>query len=256
MRWYDRDGTVVDGATLREARANHYYPSVTSILEVISKPGVEVWKRNIIIDEAMKMSPIFADHEMDEFKEAVRERAEAKFKEAAYLGTLFHEDIERYMIYGEKSELSNLPMDSAVAIKDKMKELEISVEIIEQKFVKTVGISYAGTIDIIGYRMAGDVKVPLVLDWKTQATNGGRPRYYDQWPMQLAAYANAIDIAFLPKFEIWNCVVSTTDPGSVWFKRWKNPLKWLAAFDAAHELWSMLNNYDPESGLKVLGDDE
>lgn len=257
MRWYTDTATVVE-ATLREARANHYYPSVTTILDVINKPGVEIWKRNIVIDEAMKLNPIFAEHEIDEFKETVNYRAGIKFAEAAELGTKWHRNIvDHFLVHdvftkdGEAPEIS-IPEITLHTIDEKLKDLKIRLELLETPFVNKED-GYAGTIDVIGYRRADEYKVPIVLDWKTQATNGKSPRYYDTWPMQLAAYTNAK----IPtsNAEIWNVVLSTTDPGRVWFKRWKNRYEWEAAFIAAHTVWCALNNYDPISGEKWFRDE-
>ena len=250
MRWYDKDAVVVE-ATLTEARANHYYPPVTSVLDVINKPKVELWKRNIVIDEAMKLNPIFAEHEIDEFKETVNYRAAIKFAEAAELGTAWHQClVDRFM----KVEIptSVIPDATIHAIDEKLKDLEIHLEQHEVSFVNKID-GYAGTIDAIGYRMAEEKKIPIVLDWKTQATRGRSPSYYETWPMQLAAYANAE----VPEFntEIWNAVLSTTDPGKIWFKRWKDRYAWWQAFDCAHQLWGIVNNYNPVNGMKWFGNE-
>lgn len=251
MRWYNGDAKVVE-ATLTEARANHYYPSVTTILDVINKPGVEIWKRDIVIDEAMKLNPIFAEHEIDEFKETVNYRSGIKFAEAAELGTLWHRDLVRHFLHIEEERGFTLPTETFHAIDDKLNDLCITCDQFETSFVNKED-GYAGTIDVIGHRLVDGVKIPIVLDWKTQATNGKYPRYYDTWPMQLAAYSNAeIPIGEL---EIWNAVLSTTDPGKVWFKRWKDWHIWWDAFDSARTIWCVLNNYDPVTGGRWFNDE-
>ena len=42
--WYDAAGNPRYDATLRTARKENLYPSVTSILSVVSKPGLDAWK--------------------------------------------------------------------------------------------------------------------------------------------------------------------------------------------------------------------
>jgi hypothetical protein len=251
MRWYDSNATVVE-ATLREARANHYYPSVTTILDVINKPAVEIWKRNIVIDEAMKLNPIFAEHEIDEFKETVNYRAGIKFSEAAELGTKWHRLLVDHLLLGLAAGESEIPAATLHAIDEKLKDLEIHLEQHEIPFVNKDD-GYAGTIDAIGYRMAEGVKIPIVLDWKTQGTNGKSPRYYDTWPMQLAAYSKVENLR--SRAEIWNVVLSTTDPGRVWFKGWSHQDYWWEAFYSAHIIWCTLNNYNPRSGKKWFQDE-
>jgi hypothetical protein len=251
MRWYDEEG-IVREATLATARKEHYYPPVTGVLDVISKPAVDKWKQNIIISEAVSLNPIFADHEMEEFRETVLFRANIKFTEAAKLGTEWHSLLINHFL-GVDSE-SDLPAATIHAIDEKLKDLNIHLEQHEVPFVlKEEG--YAGTIDAIGYRLANDYKISLVLDWKTQATNGRSPRYYESWPMQLAAYANSCYVDWtmtIPNYELWNVVLSTTDPGKVWFKRWKNADAWLELFNAAQRIWCALNNYNPSTGGKYF----
>jgi hypothetical protein len=209
----------------------------------------------------MKLNPIFAEHEIDEFKETVNYRAGIKFGEAAELGTAWHKILVNYFI-DPKSVLEAtrlfdnmkdiIPEATFHAIDEKLKDLEIHLEQHDIPFVNKDD-GYAGTIDAIGYRMAGDVKIQIVLDWKTQGTNGKSPRYYDTWPMQLAAYTNGVGIPF--NAEIWNVVLSTTDPGKVWFKRWSNLTQWWEAFDSAHTLWCVLNNYSPVDDAKWFQDE-
>lgn len=253
MRWYDEEA-IVREATLTTARKEHYYPPVTTVLDIISKPGVDIWKQNIIITEAMSLSPIFADHEWEEFQETVRFRAQVKFEEAAKLGTLWHQLLINHFL--NIDDAPDIPDATFHAIDEKLKDLEITLEQHDVPFVlKEEG--YGGTIDAIGYRKANDYRVPLVLDWKTQATNGKSPRYYDSWPMQLAAYANSCYVDWtmsFPNYELWNVVLSTTDPGKVWFKRWKNEDEWLELFNAAHSIWCALNNYNPVTGGKYFNE--
>lgn len=249
MRWYDSEAKVVE-ATLTEARASHYYPSVTSILDVINKPKVEIWKQNIIIDEAMRLNPIFAEHEIDEFKETVRYRAGIKFAEAAELGTKWHTLLINHLLGID--DAPDIPTETFHEIDEKLKDLKIHLEQHDIPFVNKMD-GYAGTIDAIGRRISGEYNVPVVLDWKTQATNGKSPRYYETWPMQLAAYANAETPDF--NTEIWNVVLSTTNPGKVWFKRWDDRYAWLDAFDSARQLWCIVNNYNPVDGMKWFGNE-
>jgi len=49
MRFYDEDG-IVSGAGIVRARENGFVPSVTTILDVLAKPGVEYWKRSTLMD--------------------------------------------------------------------------------------------------------------------------------------------------------------------------------------------------------------
>jgi hypothetical protein len=249
VRWYDGEAKIVE-ATLTEARASHYYPSVTTILDVINKPGVEIWKQNILIDEAMRLSPIFADHEIDEFKETVRYRAAIKFSEAAELGTKWHSLLVNHLLGID--DAPEVPKETYDAVDEKLKDLDIHLEQHEVPFVNK-NDGYAGTIDVIGYRKADNIRIPIVLDWKTQATNGRAPRYYDAWAMQLAAYAKGLSLPptfDFERWELWNVALSTTDPGKVWFKRWKNQFDWWLGFDCALEIWCILNNFNPITGEK------
>jgi hypothetical protein len=71
--------------------------------------------------------------------------------------------------------------------------------------------------------------------------------------MQLAAYAGAKTIG--TNTEIWSAVLSTTNPGKVWFKKWGDRYAWWDAFHAAYIMWCTMNNYNPRTGEKWFQDE-
>ena len=56
MHWYDREGKPqhfvpskngkLRASTLRDARKHGWMPSVTSVLDIMAKPGLDQWKIN------------------------------------------------------------------------------------------------------------------------------------------------------------------------------------------------------------------
>ena len=80
-------------ATIRDARANNWYPSCTTILDVISKPSLDGWKQNQVALAARKLlgNGTLPYNLADEaFCGAVKEAAFEQVNEAADLGTNVH----------------------------------------------------------------------------------------------------------------------------------------------------------------------
>ena len=50
--WYTKDGKPAYGANMTQARKEGLLPSVTSILQIIGKPGLDAWKMNELISVA------------------------------------------------------------------------------------------------------------------------------------------------------------------------------------------------------------
>ena len=113
VHWYRQDGKpqytvkAKDGTnrptTLRDARKLDLVPSVTTILKVASKPGLEAWKL-----EQMLMSALTLPRAPGETEKELISRIEADSKEtgkrAAERGTRIHESIEKWFSGDRKVE--------------------------------------------------------------------------------------------------------------------------------------------------------
>lgn len=173
-------------------------PSVTTILQVISKPGLYVWqakqgtaKANIVMAKLLRMSPLLHDAMIAElgddfFKDGAKQAAEA-----ADYGKQAHSIIESILKAAPEEGQSNIwlledkPEPVAKAVEsfsrwqDRTKFQLIKAE--SQVFSKKFG--YAGTADAIGI-VDG---VVTLLDWKTSKG------IYPEYKLQTVAYKYAAE---------------------------------------------------------------
>jgi hypothetical protein len=249
-RFYDHDGRIVAGAGLGKARRDHLYPSVTSLLGVIAKPGLEFWKRDLLISGCFDSAWMAVEDDLGAFKSRVISEMEEEQSKASDAGKLWHDDIVKHFSMHGDGELS-IPWETLEALETKLKELGLKVWMQELSFTNK-SLGYAGTIDAV---CESDGKV-VVVDWKVRT----KPKIvtYDTWPMQLAAYADHLSYAwnldYLP--DIYNVILPMTEPGVIYHKHWREKHNWLDAFESAFFLWRSINNYDPITGEKFFKEDK
>jgi hypothetical protein len=251
--WYQADGTPVfrvrragnEGdrpTTLADARKLNLFPSVTGILGVLDKPGLEKWK----IDQALETSlrlPKQEEESLDYWCRRVRSAASEQVGEAADLGTAVHAALEAAMV-GEpyKEELS--PYVRPVL---EWKQ-SVAIEIVErEKRLVNVANGFAGTADVL-FRF-GEYGMGI-LDYKTRRTRpGDKVKAYDNQGMQLAAYAAAYwGPENLQRVLAANIFISTTEPGRIDVVKHEHlPRDW-EAFRTVAELWRYQKGYDPRNG--------
>ena len=106
-----------------------------------------------------------------------------------------------------------------------------------------IGDGYAGRVDHVAEMMDGKV---LCLDIKSQDTTkkNGKFTYYDQFPVQLGAYAGACKIHI---DGLMSVMVSTNLPARVEAKIWERPVSYYHnLFLGLLAYWSHSNNYYPD----------
>jgi hypothetical protein len=186
--WYKPDGDPAYNATLRDARKEQLYPSVTQIIGILAKPAIESWAVNLMSEVCYKHMPYLDDCDMmDETIEQYRQRIEpiyeAKRSEAAIRGSAIHDFAEAY-IKGDITPIVEGFEQQCVKLSDWIDE-NIESAIVEQPFAHVIdGMGYGGRIDSYGYFKDGR---QFVLDFKTQGVKA-KPAYYPEWQYQLAAY--------------------------------------------------------------------
>lgn len=181
-RFYDIDGVV-------------RLPSVTTILQVISKPGLYMWqakqgslKARNVMERLKEMSPYLHDSIWKEFGDPFFKDGYAQAAEAADYGTQAHAVIE--MILKDRADeaaakLKEAPSQVTQAVgaflkwRDRTKfEMIKSESVVFSKKFK-----YAGTADVIGR-----IKDGVVLgDFKTSK------KLYPEYDLQTVAYKYAAE---------------------------------------------------------------
>lgn len=142
---------------------NNRYPSVTTILGVLRKIGLEWW-----------------------FKVNTPEYIEEKSSLGKKIGTEIHEAIHQYITTGRTDFETEHPEEVSTALKSfvlfKEENPEVVFKLSEQSLTSE-NHQFNGTIDCIGDK--------LILDWKTgEAKDKDKPSIYDEYKYQVSAYVN------------------------------------------------------------------
>jgi hypothetical protein len=249
------DGNGTRSVTLRDARKVNALPSVTNILSVLSKPGLDAWKQEQAIMAALTL-PKRDDESLDAFARRVVTDMSEQVRSAADLGSAVHAAIEVYLQTGEPPENPDI-----LRLFEPVK-LWIDEHIERIGLVEAVAVhsefGYAGRIDLVAKLKS--IGTWAVIDFKTQKTRRDKagnfkPLLHDTWPLQLEAYRQALICRDkgLADAAIASVVIGSTEPVPVVVKVWDDADKagFFRAFLAARDLWVWQKNYCPvkEAGL-------
>jgi hypothetical protein len=248
--WYKADGEPChavpkvkgDGTrptTIKDARQLGLFPSVTNILGVIAKPGLDKWKLKQVAGAAFR-SPTDGKESLEYYCDRIIEAAFGQVVEAADLGSEIHDALEK-ILEGEPVEDRLLPyVQPTITWKQEhgLTFSEREVVLVNQ----TEG--YAGRCDVIAKGKKGQL---VILDYKTRRTRPDEPcTPYDGQGAQLAAYAVARwGSAMLPKVTAANVFISTTEPGRMEVCKHDDLLSEWEYFKAACAIWRHIKGYDP-----------
>jgi hypothetical protein len=111
---------------------------------------------------------------------------------------------------------------------------------------------YAGRVDMVALLRGIGWSV---VDFKTQkvkrsAKGEAKPSFYEPWPLQLAAYRQAILASGAKDVKgLVSVVIDSSNPGPVHVKHWTPcggpTVDYFGSFLAALELWKYVKGYDP-----------
>lgn len=176
--WYRVDGTPAHGAGLKQAREENLLPSVTTILNVLSKPMIVSWKESEAIRCCYKNPPTPTTDE-DLYLEIITNIRKNDNKATLDLGTDIHNQIECYLKNGKvlKDGFSPKIVEVVDWLEKNITHYESEKTLVNTKY------GFAGKCDLIG--VVNGVKT--LIDFKTQK-NKGKFTHYDTWGYQLAAY--------------------------------------------------------------------
>ena len=258
--WYFPDGTPLhevpraDGkgrrpTSLRDARKLGLFPSVTNILGVLARPGLDAWKQEQAVLAALTL-PRREDETLDSFARRVVADMTGEVASAADLGSGIHAAIEAYAQGGWVPE-----SEEVAALFDPARRW-FDEDVLQVHSVETATASarfgYAGRVDMVAtLRSTGR---PTVIDFKTQKVRRDKdgkfkPILHDTWPLQLEAYRRSLAERDkgLSDAAIANVVIGSTEPVPVEFKRWEDAERpaFFRAFLAARELWVWQKDYCP-----------
>jgi len=201
--WYTESGDPAYNATLRDARKQKLYPSVTQVIGIIEKPAIASWMVNLM-SEACYENPPRETEAIDEYRARVEPIFQSSRSVAADRGSAIHDFAENYIRYGDTRTVPFYE-EQCRLLADWI-ESNIHSAHVEQSFAhKLGGYGYGGRVDAYGVLTNGK---PFLLDFKTQGCKNGKPVYYPEWRWQLAAYRAAVRQGVT----CLSVVIDTTEP--------------------------------------------
>lgn len=258
--WYRRDGVPChevpkkDGkgmrsVNLRYDRSLDLLPSVTNVLSVKAKPGLDNYKIEQALMAAVTLPRLDGENE-DAFMERVVVDMEAHMRDAAEFGTKIHKYCEQFHLgnSAEDSELEPYAADYKRWFTENVKEV-----LWAEKVLVNEKVGYAGTADLLvrfnDNRIAlSDLKTQGIKSrvTKTKGTIKNDPNYYETWEYQLVSYGNCLDAGPDAYMSI---VIDSLEPGPCHVYEWplEGRRKAWRSFLACHYLWCADKNYWPSA---------
>lgn len=237
------DGSGERNTTLRDARKHRLIPSVTTLLGLFAKPGLDRWKQDQLLRIAFD-NPAKPDESFVNYADRCLVMHEKPVEEAADFGTRIHDAIEKFF-EGDPIDDELLPyVKPAFDWKQEHKLRFIERE----KTMVNMEEGFAGTVDIVGL---GANQEKFIVDWKTRKT---KPKVkvtsYDFQVHQIAAYGATYwgnDAIMDEQVHGANCYISSTEPGRFEVVKY-SPTELKQAwkvFKSACQIWRSLKGYDP-----------
>jgi hypothetical protein len=206
-------------------------PSVTTILNVAAKPGLERWKQEQLLLAALTL-PRAPDEDEKSFIDRVVVDSKEQGKKAAERGTRIHEAVESFYNGIMLAEM----VDYQVGV---YREIEEAYNVThfepEKAFAHELG--FGGKVDL------HSKEANLVLDIKSKEfTDPKKVDAYDEHMMQLAAYRVGLG---LPTAVCANVFVSATQPGLVVIKEWSQEdlARGWEMFQSLLKFWQIKNQH-------------
>ena len=252
--WYNQDGNTqytVIGAngkerntTLADAKKHKYVPSVTTILQIPSKPALDVWKTNQVLEAVLTCdcnpSVWSTEDQVTKWKSLIIKASQEIGKQAARRGSELHDKLEGWFSgsingaeFGEDAKFV-IP-----AIEEVDKVLKSKTWVAEKSFSHPLG--FGGKVDLHSKKLPEGI----VLDFKTKSktANFDKDLGYMEHAMQLAAYRQGLGI---PNARCYNLFISVETPGLVQLKEWKEEevQKAWEMFKCLLNYWKLEKNYN------------
>lgn len=253
-RFYTRDGEPLNlvpnkskpgefrKATLADCRKAGALPSVTTILGIIAKPGLDTWKVDQYLNAAFEMPPIGAESRED-WISAVRNRAAGQMDICRDLGTEVHGAINRHFKREDSEERFDPFIEAAVnslkeiGVWDKQNDQDLESE----KTFASIDYGFGGCID-------GCLSHDIYL-WDFKCIDRLDKKWdYDERLAQISAYiVGRYGTLSLEYAKGYNIAISTNEPGKYAIREWspEELVRGWDIFSAANKLWRALNQYEP-----------
>ena len=252
-----KNGDGFRPTNINDARERGLFPSVTNVLGIFAKPGLDKWRIKQVVLAALALKPRRRESLESQVARSIEE-AFAQVDRASDWGTACHAAIESFLRDG-----TPFPPDKIVSLNPVVEFMQKGKLRIEESELRVVNetVGFAGTLDLaFSYGKAGYG----ILDFKTRKTIEGKEvKSYDFQAMQIAAYGVTYwsKRLGLPEAEVaakmlgGNVYISSTEPGRIDIAKYPGEmlvLEW-HAFVLACGIWRYLNDYDPRLVGLILG---
>jgi len=225
--------------TLRDARKMNLVPSVTTILKVAAKPGLDVWKNEQLLLAALTLPKVEGETEK-QFIDRVVLDSKATAKIAAERGTRVHESIEAWYGGVRPVEHDEIAKSFEEVVFEHFKTHPFQKWETEISFSHPLG--FGGKTDLFT-RPDESAPVGIMLDAKTKefGPEDDVPAY-DEHLMQLAAYRVGVG---MPNARCANVFASVSYPGLVKVKEWSEEdlQRGWKMFQALLSFWQLKNKF-------------
>lgn len=221
--------------------------SISRIASMLPKPALTAWLQSQAIISALTL-PRLLGEAVDVFAQRVVADMEAQSQVALSFGSRLHAQIETELLSHNiycPEELVPFMAGVRQWIKENVSKI-IGVE----QIVGDLRFGIGGKLDLFcELNMPGN---PIaVVDFKSQGIKDGKPKFYNDWPIQLAGYAQCVKQK--GAYEIWpqllSVVVDSKTPGPVHLKNWGDPESYWDTFLHCLGVFCYVNNYRP--GMKL-----
>ena len=238
-------------STIKDAKDNGWYPSVTTILDILAKKQLEVWKCN---QYALAARRLLAEGTKVHFNTAeksylgiVKEEALQQVDDAADLGTKVHEALEKGLQGKDYDKTYDIYVQPTKAL---LQTLGVRILYHELRLVNKE-FGYAGTTD--GAFIVEPQGYVGILDFKTCKTVKDEPvDPRSSWPAQIAAYHSThykeIPTAYNNAKGL-SIAISTTEPGrveAIWYSGEQLETEW-KMFYHLNEIYKLKTGHDPRN---------
>lgn len=262
----EREGVeVLRAVTIKDAFKAGAYRSVTNVLGVLDKPGLDDWKQEQCVLSALTLPRLEGETDQDFAKRALAD-ADEQSRKARDAGTRLHELATSWLQTGRiatESGEERLLAPFQAWCNSNLHSNDGLVMPPECVMVNHTH-GYAGRVDIPARFADGSIGI---LDLKGQdvkrdkKTGAPKPAFYDEWAMQLAAYSRCIfaDGSYPPPmpWRLLSLVIDRNEPG-LYVKEWTDPANPLPsaephfqAFLAAAKVWAYYKGGVPGVDLKA-----
>jgi hypothetical protein len=216
--WYELTGDGVVPAydkSLKDARKDpSLVPSITTILRLLAKPGLESWKQTQCVLSALTL-PRDKGESDDAFAFRVVADSQEHSKAAVGFGTAIHGYVESYLKGNSITPMDDKSIEYWPPVRIWIDE-NIKNPILIEEPVGNIKHGYAGRLDCLVE--LNDHRLALI-DIKTQGTKKGKVVKYPEWAYQLGATWDILT----DNYDIdvcMNLVVSSTEENLI------KPVEW------------------------------